>query len=89
MRIKIARIVSAPITITIQHLDDYEHSHTLERSREIAPSKIALHLVTTEVAKGYAPAQVLDALRGNGTPKGSTRLIGVDGGCIGHGIGLP
>ena len=59
-----------------------EHRHSLERSREIAPSTIALHLVTTEVAKGYAPAQVLNALRGNGTPKGSTRLIGVDGGCI-------
>ena len=40
-----------------------EHRHSTERSREIAPSTIALHLVTAEVAKGYAPAQVLNALR--------------------------
>ena len=55
-----------------------EHRHSLERSREIALSTIALHLVTTEVAKGYPPARVLNALRGNGTPKGSTRLIEVE-----------
>ena len=79
VRIKIVRTVSAPITITIQRLDEHEHSHTLERSREIAPSTLALQLAATEAAKGYAPAQVLNALRGIGTPEGSTRLIEVGG----------
>ena len=79
VRIKISRTVSAPITITIQRLDEYEHRHTLERSREIAPSKLALHLAATEAAKGYAPAQVLNALRGIGTPEGSKRLTEVGG----------
>ena len=79
MRIKISRTVSAPITITIQRLDEYERRHTLERSREIAPSKSALHLAATEAAKGYAPAQVLNALRGIGTPGGSKRLTEVGG----------
>ena len=79
VRIKTTRTVSAPITITIQRLDEHEHRHTLERSREIAPSTIALHLAATEAAKGYAPAQVLNALRGIGTPEGSKRLIEVGG----------
>ena len=59
VRIKISCIVSAPIaiTITIQHCDEYdEHCHTLERSREIAPSKLVLYLAATEAAKGYIPA---------------------------------
>ena len=79
VRIRVVRTVSAPITITIQRLDEHEHSHTLEWSREIAPSTLALHLAATEAAKGYAPAQVLNALRGIGTPEGSTRLIEVGG----------
>ena len=48
VRIKIVRTVSAPITITIQRLDEHEHSHTLERSREIAPSTLALQLAATD-----------------------------------------
>ena len=63
VRIEISRTVSAPITITIQRLDEHEHSHTLERSREIAPSTLALHLAAIEVAKGCALAQVLNELR--------------------------
>ena len=55
-----------------------KHRYTSEQSREIAPSAIALYLVTTEAAKGYGPAQVLNKLRGNGTSKGSTRLIEVE-----------
>ena len=66
VRIKTSRTVSAPITITIQRLDEYEHRHTLERSREIAPSKLVLYLAATEAAKGHTPAQVLNALRGIG-----------------------
>ena len=38
VRINTTRTVSAPVTITIQRLYEYEHRHTLERSREIAPS---------------------------------------------------
>lgn len=79
VRIKVTRTVSTPITITIQRLDENEHRHTLERSREIAPSTLALSLAATEAAKGYAPAQVLNALRGTGTPEGSKRLIEVGG----------
>ena len=59
VRIKISHIVSAPITITItiQHCDEYnEHRHTLEWSREIAPSKLVLYLAAIEAAKGYTPA---------------------------------
>ena len=76
--IKITHTVLAPITI-IQHLDEHEHCHTLQRSREIAPSKLALHLAATEAAKGYAPAQFLNALRGIRALEGSKRLIEVGG----------
>ena len=79
VRIKTTRTVSEPITYTIERLDDEEHQHTLERSREVAPSALAIRLAATEAAKGYAPAQVLNALRGIGTPQGSTRLIEVGG----------
>ena len=79
VRIKIARTVSAPITITIQRLDEHEHSHTLERSREIAPSTLAFHLAATEAAKDYAPNSSSQCIKSIGTPGGSTRLVEVGG----------
>ena len=38
-----------------------------------------MNLAATEAAKGYAPAQVLNALRGIGTPEGSKCLTEVGG----------
>ena len=64
MRIKTTRTLTVDpteSTVTIERLDDYEHSHNLERSREIAPS---VQLVRAEVEKGYSAAQILNALRG-------------------------
>ena len=40
---------------------------------------LALHLAAAEAAKGYAPAQVLNALKGIGTLEGSQRLVEVGG----------
>jgi len=57
--------------VTIERLDDHEHSHDLERSREIAPSGLAIQLVHAEAEKGYSPAQILNTLRGVGTTTGS------------------
>src|SRR3954464_11405484 len=51
VRIKTTRTISEPITITIERLDDEEHQHTLERSREIAPSALAIQLAAMEAAK--------------------------------------
>ena len=77
MRIKTTRTLTAnptESTITIERLDDYEHSHDLERSREIAPSGLAIQLARAEAEKGYSAAQILIALRGTGTTEGSKRL---------------
>ena len=45
VRMKITRTVAAPGTITIERLDSEEHQHDLERSREIAPSNLAVQLL--------------------------------------------
>ena len=67
MRIKTTHTLTATpteSTVTIERLDDYEHSHNLERSREIAPSGLAVQLARAEAEKGYSAAQILNALRG-------------------------
>ena len=82
MRIKTTRTLTADpteSTVTIERLDDYERSHDLERSREIAPSGLAIQLARAEAEKGYSAAQILNALRGVGTAKGSKRLEEVGG----------
>ena len=64
MRIKATRTLTVDpteSTVTIERLDEYEHSHNLERSREIAPS---VQLARAEAEKGYSAAQILNALRG-------------------------
>jgi len=75
-RIKTTRTVDQP---TIERLGNDEHLHSLDRSREAAPSALSIQLATVEASKGYAPAQVLNALRGVGTPNGATRMIKVGG----------
>ncbi|KAI5849694.1 hypothetical protein BZA05DRAFT_401163 [Tricharina praecox] len=79
MRIKTTRTTAEPITITIERLDNEEHQHTLERSREIAPSALSLQLAAVELSKGYPPAQVLNALKGVGTSEGDACLIEIGG----------
>jgi hypothetical protein len=79
VRMKITRTVAAPVTVTIERLDSEEHQHDLERSREIAPSTLAVQLATAEAEKGYAAAQVLNVLKGVGTPQGHVRLNAVGG----------
>ena len=77
MRIKTTRTLTAnptESTVTIERLDDYEHSHDLERRREIAPSGLAIQLARAEAEKGYSAAQILIALRGTGTTEGSKHL---------------
>ena len=77
MRIKTTRTLTAnptESTVTIERLDDYEHSHDLERSRETTPSGLAIQLARAEAEKGYSVAQILNALRGVGTAEGSKRL---------------
>ena len=63
-------------TVTIKWLDNYEHSHDLEQSREIAPSGLAIQLACTEAEKawGYSATQILNALHGIGTAEGSKCL---------------
>ena len=77
MRIKTTRILTAnptESTVTTEWLDDSEHSHDLERSREITPSGLAIQLARAEAEKGYSAAQILNALRGVGAAEGSKRL---------------
>ena len=77
MRIKTTRTLTADpteSTVTIEWLDDYEHSHGLERSREIAPSGLAIQLARAEAEKGYSAVQILNALLGVGTAEGSKCL---------------
>jgi hypothetical protein len=77
VRIKTTRTLTtdpSQSTVTIERLDDHEHSHDLERSREIAPSGHAIQLAHAEAEKGYSAAQILNALRGVGTATGSQRL---------------
>ena len=71
--------MNLPIVVTIERLGNDEHLHSLDRSREAAPSALPIQLATVEASKGYAPAQVLNALRGVGTPNGAARLIEVGG----------
>jgi len=71
VRMKITRTVAAPVTVTIERLDSEEHHHDLERGGEIA-------LATAEAEKGYAAAQVMNVLKGVGTPQGNARLLSVD-----------
>ena len=76
MRIKTTRILTAnptESTVTTEWLDDSEHSHDLERSREITPSSLAIQLARAEAEKGYSAAQIL-TLRGTGTAEGSKHL---------------
>ena len=68
VRMEITRTVAAPVTVTIERLDSGEHHHDLERSREIAPSTLEVQLATAEAEKGYAAAQVMNVLKGVGTP---------------------
>ena len=42
VRMKITRTVAAPVTVTIERLDSEVYHHDLERSREIAPSTLAV-----------------------------------------------
>ena len=79
VRMKITRTVAAPVTVTIQRLDGEEHQHDLERSREIAPSSLAIQLAAAEAAKGYGAAQVLNVMKGVGAPQGTERLNAVSG----------
>ena len=62
-----------------ERLDSEEHHHDLERSREIGPSTLAVRLATAEAEKGYAAAQVMNVLKGIGTPQGNARLNAVGG----------
>ena len=79
VRIKITRTVADPVSITIERMDDEVHQHSLARSREVAPSTLAIQLAAAEAAKGYPAAQVLNVLKGVGTPQGSSRLEAVGG----------
>jgi len=79
VRIKITRTVAEPVVVTIERMDDEQHQHDLDRSREVAPSSLAIQLAAGEAAKGYATAQVLNALKGVGTSQGTTRLEVVGG----------
>jgi hypothetical protein len=65
--------------VTVERLDAEQHQHDLARSREIAPSALAIQLATEEASKGYQPAQVMNTLKGVGTPQGSGRLIAIGG----------
>jgi len=40
---------------------------------------LAIQLATAEASKGYQPAQVINTLKGVGTPQGSERLIAIGG----------
>jgi hypothetical protein len=79
VRIKVTRTVNKPITVTVERLDAEQHQHDLAKSREITPSALAIQLATEEASKGYQPAQVMNTLKGVGTPQGSERLIAIGG----------
>jgi len=80
VRIKITRTVAAPVAVTLERLDAEEHQHDLARSREIAPSVLAIQLAAAETAKGYAPAEVMKVLKGAGTLQGTTTPLEAIGG---------
>jgi len=68
-RIKITRTVVEPVVVTIERTDEEQHQHDLDRSKEVAPSSLAVQLAAGEAAKGYAAAQVLNVLKGVGTTR--------------------
>jgi hypothetical protein len=64
--------ISTPLTVTIECLNENIHSHTLERSRELAPAEIAIKTAGQEASKGYAQAQVLNVCQGARRVEGNT-----------------
>jgi hypothetical protein len=54
VRLKIIRNIEAfPPIVTIERLDENTHSHTLGRSRELAPSELTVKIAGQEGSKGY------------------------------------
>jgi len=54
VRIKVTRTVAEPVVVTIERMNEEQHQHDLDRSREVAPSSLAIQLAAGEAAKGYA-----------------------------------
>jgi hypothetical protein len=80
VRIKTTRTLEAfPPTVTIERLDENKHSHTIEQSRKIAPSELAVQIAEQEATKGYAPAQVLNEFPGPGGLEGETLIEQIGG----------
>jgi hypothetical protein len=74
VRMKIMRDVAPPHTVTIERLDEHEHTHDLEAGFRIRKPTILKRAIRAEVEKNCSSAQILHAVRGAGTAKGSETL---------------
>jgi hypothetical protein len=65
--------------VIVERLDAEQHQYDLARNREVASFAFAIQLVAAEASKRYRPVQIMNTLKGVGTPQGSERLIVIGG----------
>ncbi|KAA8914908.1 hypothetical protein FN846DRAFT_249377 [Sphaerosporella brunnea] len=86
VRMKIARTLMEPITITVKQKDESTHTHDLEEIFRLCglPSAVK-RVVQAEANKDYTAAQIFHALKGGGEMEGFTPLEAIGGASLKRG----